>query len=1340
MRAVLQLLKETKSKKDDDECHTGSNTEQHPPGGLTTQHSPFGAVEFPQQERQPFIDEEGARNEEVVSISDDIHDEPKREDDSRVGLNSDTFSFLISAHPCSIPFLTGILAFALKNVIFYLIMVNLINYNDSFNRLGIPVSVAPEVLFSQILAFGISVFTQNDLVTGMVLLYQGHSKDMKAVYANPDDVAGGGGRLSQWLFAVSCLFLDGLFGLVVTFMLIVTSSDVLSVMLNFAAVEFVAGLDEAVFSLCEMGFLGRINKLEAALVADATYLAKRRHGSKVLHTVGLVGILAVVLSFWVYLFSLQVRGVYSPNTLIVQFDDQVRPELAAHSGLYVLRTNRQAGPSNRFQYDEQRTGGGHFGYCSMNTEWTFSVGFPIDPCDYTNVLAKSIGTQTYDMTQVAGDTWSVFRGSVDQAIPMQDFFMAIACETSDDCSGGRGDCIRNRCECQEGTFGLRCEHDVNVVCPEIRLDARFETRFPASRPISTVFQHIPNTFVYNRPVYVNTTTNDTIVFTGVRWAVTNFDGLNVSGVGELASLEEQGEFQALNIRSVDLLSDPVLFQTPDDRETTPVGVNWWVVPNRGSLSTAQLVAPLNPPVLLCSTCSPNNPCSFNNECVDGTCRCSNGPTGVLCQIPPLSDGKCDLFFNSPEFAYDGGDCCQATCVGTLDNQCGVVAVGSIPAIDIGFPHCIDPGVVGRCSSLPNKMACLIRNSQPLRSIAPGTSFPTLSANGRILVLVEPALSIVRVFDLVGSGWVQRGRTLRGTGSFGKHVTISTPPATVINDATTKIPVVLVVSGSKFRMFRWSASLSDWVEEQVNDYPSWGITRLELVTDLTNVPRSSGRVSTTRLLIDVEQTYSVATSGADFVYNFNNDPTVEIYENTGNSSNALVHNVTYPSSVGALSENGNFLVRTDSTGGPRITLSDLWNNETSEIGVPGVTSQDEIIAMGPVVVNQTSRYHSVSSEALGLSIVVSTGMDESGTQRLAIRYFTVERANRTFTLSMRAAEETVMNVSKVVFSSDGLSFLLVSAQNGILSSRPFVLDTSRTRWLQAADTESSFAFTTSSAEALTAGVPVSISSGNGRIRVVDGSSGVLQVMESAAMCSSDEITFRLVMAPDTSAGSIDWSIFEYGSYQGYIFPRNVLRTCTKCYNNPNISRTMLVEEVCVPRRLVSCIALRISASFSRDANGFAAYLIDGNNSTLLATDGGFGVSGKNYLSGGACEVDVVPADCPFPLVIAYFLSSQIQGTFGYEMQYGPRPQMFFASGPVLDGRGPSGTMQGSNVDVICHTDPNCTTVAFRDVNPGPAGIDLRTNFGDYAVFSNGMKIFGGAWEPALVDFKWFGFGC
>ena len=92
-------------------------------------------------------------------------------------------------------------------------MINLIDLQRPFNKLGIPVTVSSEVLISQVLAFGISVFTQNDLVTGLVLLYHGFSQDVTDVYGHRDGVTGGGGRFEQWLFAVFCLFGDALDGL-----------------------------------------------------------------------------------------------------------------------------------------------------------------------------------------------------------------------------------------------------------------------------------------------------------------------------------------------------------------------------------------------------------------------------------------------------------------------------------------------------------------------------------------------------------------------------------------------------------------------------------------------------------------------------------------------------------------------------------------------------------------------------------------------------------------------------------------------------------------------------------------------------------------------------------------------------------------------------------------------------------------------------------------------------------------------------------------------------------------------------------------------------------------------
>ena len=126
--------------------------------------------------------------------------------------------------------------------------------------------------------------------------------------------------------------------------------------------------------------------------------------------------------------------------------------------------------------------------------------------------------------------------------------------------------------------------------------------------------------------------------------------------------------------SVEYISNPVDVNTPSDA-ATPIGVNWFGAQARGiSMVGIQAVDPNRPStaVLLCAVCDNiTNPCFFNGICQDdGTCMCTTGSSGTLCQITPDGNGLCNTVFNTPEFDYDGGDCCEATCVSTEDYSCG----------------------------------------------------------------------------------------------------------------------------------------------------------------------------------------------------------------------------------------------------------------------------------------------------------------------------------------------------------------------------------------------------------------------------------------------------------------------------------------------------------------------------------------------------------------------------------------------------------------------------------------------------------------------------------------------
>ena len=434
-------------------------------------------------------------------------------------------------------------------------------------------------------------------------------------------------------------------------------------------------------------------------------------------------------------------------------------------------------------------------------------------------------------------------------------------------------------------------------------------------------------------------------------------------------------------------------------------------------------------------------------------------------------------------------------------------------------------------------------------------------------------------------------------------------------------------GSNLHIFRWTWSSVDWTEQEAIPEISLQVDGMELGTDF---------VSSTRLLVK-------ASSGS------------KIYDTTGNGAHAFDINL-FQDIFGALSGDGRFLVTANDTE-PTIVLFDLRNNITSEMDVPGMTFPDRIIGMR--LVGTYYSFADAEYSELGLSVVVHTGRDENETDLVAVWYFAVEMADGT-TFAMRAAVETKVKGSRTIFSSDGSSLFL---QDDGIWWRPFFLNNARTQWLQALPKP-------------WASIGPSISSGNGRIRVVDGSAGTLQVMESATVCSPDEFTFRLVIIPGVAIDGITWSVFEYGTYEGYVFSRNDIRSCSRCYNNPSLSETALLEELCLPKPLPNCLAFQVSALFNLAVNGFAAYLIDENNATLVGANEGGGVDGRNYfLPGGDCQADPIPPNCPFPLVIAYNLADFIGVTY----------EVSSAGGGFLSGAG---------VDVVCLESPNCAQLTIQ----------------------------------------------
>jgi hypothetical protein len=160
--------------------------------------------------------------------------------------------------------------------------------------------------------------------------------------------------------------------------------------------------------------------------------------------------------------------------------------------------------------------------------------------------------------------------------------------------------------------------------------------------------------------------------------------------------------------------------------------------------------------LICASCDyDSNECLNDGICrTDGFCDCRNNASGDWCQVQPTHNGHCDTYYNSLEFEYDGGDCCESTCVSTDEYTCGK---DESSIVDIGYPDCKNEDA--------EPYDQWFQSGNPVNGVRiaarSGASVALGGSGGTVLAVGDPGASTVRLFDKDGSKWVQRGEALEG---------------------------------------------------------------------------------------------------------------------------------------------------------------------------------------------------------------------------------------------------------------------------------------------------------------------------------------------------------------------------------------------------------------------------------------------------------------------------------------------------------------------------------------------------------------------------------------------------
>ena len=537
-------------------------------------------------------------------------------------------------------------------------MTSLAKQGTEGNPIGIPPSVGIQVTVAQFIALVIATCTQDDVTTALSLFRQTYSsKRIGSAFE--------GATLTKWTVSLKIIFITGILGLAVTFLLVITSDETVELLLNFTAVEFVSLIDNVLFNLAEQGLFGCANRREAKLVHTTHYSLPPGQQQKLRRQgVFLFATFLILIAGWAAVVALQILGVYSTNSIYLQFEDNVKTELGSYSGLYVLEKTVNILGAQDFAYVATE-GTGFLAYCDRKKFWTFRYSRG-NPCE--EFVVKSEKIRDTDIMQSDGADWMVRLDTTgNRFFVMPKFSLAAGCRTDAHCGGSeQGSCNGGKCKCTDNFYGTTCSFDRRATCETIEADEETGP-FIGTREFQTTFNILRTkegsmVTVYDHPVYVAETSEtvtegmDVMMYTGLRWLLFYSGDAFKGDVGQgnlqiqtvrhdLAEYLSKPNFHAAHVISrVEFASDIVLFDTPGDTPS-PIGLEWHVVRNKDMTNVE--FASTSKARLLCAVCDDEtNPCLNDNVCMaNRECSCDNGATGRLCQISPLSNGRCDDYYN-----------------------------------------------------------------------------------------------------------------------------------------------------------------------------------------------------------------------------------------------------------------------------------------------------------------------------------------------------------------------------------------------------------------------------------------------------------------------------------------------------------------------------------------------------------------------------------------------------------------------------------------------------------------------------------------------------------------------
>ena len=784
------------------------------------------------------------------------------------------------------------------------------------------------------------------------------------------------------------------------------------------------------------------------------------------------------------------------------------------------------------------------------------------------------------------------------------FYLSVGCERDSECGGSkeRGECNGdNQCVCNKGFYGLRCDYSFENTCEDLEINEAKE-RFRGSREYANEYKLFRDEqgvllVVYDHPVYISKAEEgegiDLILYNGIRWllihASTGFAGLRNPRVADLFEFLSKRSPQEItnSIGQVEFVSEPVRFNSPEDASNpSPIGLEW-SYSHGSSLNNTDITGP-SATTLICSICSnTTNPCLNGNTCSsNGSCDCTNGAEGTLCQVTPLGNGHCDTYFNTPTFSYDGGDCCEATCVSAAGNTCGVLnRLGNLESVFVGFPHCEDVGALCEGDCWGPKSQNIITESDQL------TALVMLTNNDKIMVVSEPALDVVRVYDQIGSEWFQRGPVIEGkrASNFGRIVAVSALPSQVISRRFGKIPLLLAMpffsapGETSIRIVRWRANDIDWQNAGIirlcgngcklesievgsegslgrlvvrmddgsisvyeSEFTNEQVTNWELFGELEGLPEDSTSLSG-------DGTTFVIQSGLDLIAYDLRAQNDTFYEQI---STFHLGDTEY---VGCLCNYPEFANVGDDDGVLWDTQNSLWVVEI-DVQAMKVDARGLFFSFSAIVKRKTGAFeHHLS-------------------------HFKVRKDVK----DVRLQEVTIGAVptdleAQAVFSDDAKTIVFVKegeAQKKLSLFSYRYTEENQNQFLPIGAPYN-----------MASKASFSISESGPTLVVSD--SGEIDVMTASAQCGTGQVDVRLSISLDENPANTTWKVETLRHYGNQTYIRSVDAECNNCYSpSDRFARTRISDGLCINEPDRDCLRLTYQAAAGISEGAGFAFFMDG----------------------------------------------------------------------------------------------------------------------------------------------------